>query len=65
MQGGPHMNTIAAIAVALHEAQTPAFKAYAEQSLKNAQVLAKELLTLNYKLVTGGTENHMVIIDFS
>ena len=59
------MNTIAAIAVALHEAQTPAFKAYAEQALKNAQVLSEELLTLNYKLVTGGTDNHMVIVDFS
>jgi glycine hydroxymethyltransferase len=47
------MNTIAAIAVALHEAATPAFKAYAEQALKNAQVLASELLALGYKLVTG------------
>ena len=59
------MNTIAAIAVALHEAQTPAFKAYAEQTLKNAQVLASELTSRGYKLVTSGTENHMVIIDFS
>ena len=47
------MNTIAAIAVALHEAQTPAFKAYAEQALKNAQVLASELMARGYKLVTG------------
>ena len=46
------MNTIAAIAVALHEAQTPAFKAYAEQALKNAQVLESELLARGYKLVT-------------
>ncbi len=65
MQWWPHMNTIAAIAVALHEAATPAFKAYAEQALKNAQVLASELLALGYKLVTGWTENHMVILDFS
>jgi len=65
MQWWPHMNTIAAIAVALHEAQTPAFKAYAEQALKNAQILSSELLTHNYKLVTWGTDNHMVIIDFS
>ena len=65
MQGWPHMNTIAAIAVALHEAQTPAFKAYAEQALKNAQVLATELTALGYKLVTWWTENHMVIVDFS
>lgn len=59
------MNTIAAIAVALHEAQTPAFKAYAEQVLKNAQVLAKELLTQHYTLITGWTDNHMVIVDFA
>ncbi len=65
MQGWPHMNTIAAIAVALHEAATPAFKAYAEQALKNAQVLASEFVARGYKLVTGGTENHMVIVDFS
>lgn len=59
------MNTIAAIAVALHEAQTPAFKAYAEQALKNAQVLATELTAKWYKLITGWTDNHMVIVDFS
>lgn len=65
MQWWPHMNTIAAIAVALHEAQTPAFKIYAEQALKNAQILASELIARGYKLVTGGTDNHMVIVDFS
>lgn len=65
MQGGPHMNTIAAIAVALHEAQTPAFKAYAEQALKNAQILSSELTARGYKLVTWWTDNHMVIVDFS
>ena len=59
------MNTICAIAVALHEAQTPAFKVYAEQTLKNAQILASELTARGYKLVTGGTDNHMVIVDFS
>ena len=59
------MNTIAAIAVALKEAQTPEFKAYAQQALKNAQVLADELTARGYKLVTGGTDNHMVIVDFS
>ena len=59
------MNTIAAIAVALHEAQTPEFKAYAAQALKNAQILASELTARGYKLVTGGTDNHMVIVDFS
>jgi glycine hydroxymethyltransferase len=47
------MNTIAAIAVALHEAQTPEFKTYATQALKNAQTLAAELTARGYKLVTG------------
>jgi len=65
MQGGPHMNTICAIAVALKEAQSPQFKAYAQQVLKNAKVMAEELVTRNYKLVTGGTDNHMVILDFT
>jgi glycine hydroxymethyltransferase len=65
MQGGPHMNTIAAIAVALKEAQTPSFLTYAQQTLVNAKVLATELLTYGYNLVTGGTDNHMVIMDFS
>lgn len=65
MQGGPHMNTIAAIAVALKEVQWPEFKAYAEQALKNAQVLANELTARGYKLITGWTDNHMVIVDFS
>lgn len=65
MQWWPHMNTIAAIAVALKEAQTPEFKTYAVQALKNAQVLASELISRGYKLVTWGTDNHMVIVDFS
>lgn len=65
MQGGPHMNTICAIAVALWEAKTPEFRAYAKQALANAQVLASELLARWYKLVTWGTENHMVIVDFT
>lgn len=59
------MNTIAAIAVALHEAQTPAFKTYAAQALQNAQVLASGLMACGYKLVTGWTDNHMVIVDFT
>ncbi len=65
MQGGPHMNTIAAIAVALQEAQTPEFYDYAKQTLINAKILAEELLHYGYKLVTGGTDNHMVVVDFS
>jgi glycine hydroxymethyltransferase len=65
MQGGPHMNTIAGIAVALQEASTPGYKVYAQQVLDNAQVLAQELVRLWYTLFTWGTDNHMVIVDFS
>lgn len=65
VQGWPHMNTICAIAIALHEAQMPAFKAYGEQTLKNAKTLAQEFLNRWYKLVTGWTDNHMIIVDFS
>jgi glycine hydroxymethyltransferase len=65
MQGGPHMNTIVAIAVALKEAQTSSFFDYAQQTLVNAKLLASELLAYGYTLVTGGTDNHMVIVDFS
>ena len=63
MQGGPHMNNIAAKAVAFHEALQPEFKAYAEQVLKNAQVLAEELKRGGLKLVTGGTKNHLVLAN--
>ena len=65
MQGWPHMNTIAAIGVALQEAQTPAFLSYAKQSLENAQIMAQEFLIRGYQLITWGTENHMIILDFS
>jgi len=65
MQGGPHMNTIAAIGVVLQEAQTPAFVDYAKQTLENAQIMAQEFLRRWYQLVTWGTENHMIILDFS
>ena len=65
MQGWPHMNTIAAIGVALQEAQTPAFVDYAKQTLENAQIMAQEFLRRWYQLVTWGTENHMIILDFS
>jgi glycine hydroxymethyltransferase len=64
-QGWPHMNTIAAIAVALLEAQNPAFKQYGEQVIKNAKVMAEEFTKRGYKLVTGGTDNHMIVLDFS
>lgn len=65
VQGGPHMNTIAAIAVALHEATTPAFKEYAQQTILNAKAMSEAFLAKWYKLITGGTENHMMILDFS
>ncbi|HXQ22065.1 MAG TPA: serine hydroxymethyltransferase [Candidatus Acidoferrales bacterium] len=63
LQGGPHMNNIAAIAVTLEKALQPAFKAYAAQVLKNAQALAAALLEHGAQLVTGGTDNHMMVID--
>ena len=62
-QGGPHMATVAAIAVALGEAQTPAYKAYAKQVLKNAKCMAEKLINSGAKLVTNGTDNHMMVVD--
>lgn len=63
MQGGPHMHSIAAKAVALHEAAQPEFKEYAEQVLKNAAVLAEELKKGGLKLVGGGTKNHLILAN--
>jgi glycine hydroxymethyltransferase len=63
MQGGPHMNTIAAKAVALLEAMQPEFKTYTEQILKNATVLAEELKKGGLKLITGGTKNHLILAN--
>ncbi|MBI4174992.1 serine hydroxymethyltransferase [Candidatus Berkelbacteria bacterium] len=62
-QGGPHMNTIAAIAVALGEAGTPEFKHYARQVLANAKRMASQLMTHGAKLITNGTDNHMMVVD--
>jgi glycine hydroxymethyltransferase len=59
------MNVIAAIAVALEEAATPAFREYAAQTIHNAQTLADELIQRGYKVVTNGTDNHMIILDFT
>ncbi len=63
LQGGPHMNQIAAVAVALKEAAAPAFRAYAKQVVKNAATLAKELQTLGWHIISGGTDSHMVLVD--
>ena len=63
LQGGPHENTIAAIAVALKEAASPAFKKYAHQIVKNAKTLAEELKKYDFTLMSGGTENHLLLID--
>jgi len=65
LQGGPHNHQTAAIAVALEEAMQPAFKAYAQQVLDNAQKLAQELLKKDYILVTGGTDSHLLLIDLT
>ena len=62
-QGGPHMHTIAAKAVAFGEALQPEFKNYAEQIVKNAKRLAEELQKRGFKLVTGGTSNHLILAD--
>jgi len=63
MQGGPHNNTTAGIAVALGEASTMGFKSYGKQIVKNAKVLAKELTSGGLNLVAGGTECHLIVID--
>lgn len=63
LQGGPHMNQTAAIAVALKEAMSPAFKKYAKQVIRNAQTLAKELSNLGWRIISGGTESHLILVD--
>lgn len=63
LQGGPHNHTTAAIAVCLKEAMTSAFRVYAEQILKNAKALAETFMGDGFKLTTGGTDNHLMIID--
>ena len=65
LQGGPHNHTTAAIAVALHEAAQPEFRAYAHQIVANAKALAAALLDLGYSLVSGGTDNHLILIDLT
>ena len=65
LQGGPHNHTTAAIAVALKEASTPEFKAYGQQIVKNAGALAEELVRYGFDLITGGTDNHLILIDMT
>lgn len=63
LQGGPHLNQVAAVAVALKEASAPAFKKYAKQVIKNADVFAKELQKLGWRVVSGGTDSHLILLD--
>lgn len=65
IQGGPLMHVIAAKAVALGEALQPSFKTYAEQVVKNAAVLADELMKDGFRIVTGGTDNHLMLVDLT
>ncbi len=65
MQGGPHEHTIAGIAVTLGEALKPEFKDYAHQIVKNAKTLAESLIENNIKLVSGGTDTHLILVDLT
>ena len=65
MQGGPHEHTIAGIAVTLGEALKPEFKDYAQQIVKNAKTLAQTLMENNIKLVSGGTDTHLLLVDLT
>ncbi len=63
LQGGPHLHQIAGIAVALYEAEKVSYKNYGRQIVKNANALANALLEYNFNLVTGGTDNHLLVVD--
>ncbi|MCX6756657.1 MAG: serine hydroxymethyltransferase [Candidatus Nomurabacteria bacterium] len=63
LQGGPHNNQIAAVAVALKEASTPAFKKYAKQVIKNAQAFGMALEKKGWRVITGGTDSHLLLVD--
>jgi glycine hydroxymethyltransferase len=65
LQGGPHNHTTAAIAVALHEAAAPAFRSYAQAIVANARALGEDLAARGFDLVTGGTDNHLLLIDLT
>jgi glycine hydroxymethyltransferase len=63
LQGGPHLNTIAAVAVCLREADTPAFKKYIKQVVKNARACAEEFKKLGWRVISGGTDTHLFLVD--
>ncbi|XP_071797778.1 serine hydroxymethyltransferase, cytosolic-like isoform X1 [Asterias amurensis] len=63
LQGGPHMHAVAGVAVALKQTMNPEFKQYAANVIQNAQVMCKKLVELGYKIVTGGTDNHLLLVD--
>jgi len=65
LQGGPHNHTTAAIGVALKEAAAPEFKDYGRQIVRNAKALAEELLSRGFQLVSGGTDNHLIVVDLT
>jgi len=63
LQGGPHMNQIAAAAVALKEANTPEFKEYASQVVVNARTLSESLKNFGWRIISGGTDTHLMLVD--
>ncbi len=63
LQGGPHINQIAGTAIALKEASQPSFRAYARQVIKNAHALAEALKMFGWRLVSGGTDTHLILVD--
>ena len=65
VQGGPHVHNTAALAVALREAAAPSFKRYAEQVVANARALADQLIARGFEVVSGGTDNHLMLIDLT
>ena len=65
LQGGPHVHNTAALAVALHEAAQPSFRDYARRVVANAKVMAEELVARGYQVVSGGTDNHLILVDLT
>jgi glycine hydroxymethyltransferase len=65
LQGGPHDHNTAALAVALKEAALPEFKVYAQNVVRNAKAMAEELMARGYRVITGGTDNHLILVDLT